>query len=47
MELKRYEIDNTFHNLIINNSDLHSGTYFYQLLTNSGATGAKKMIVVK
>ena len=47
MELKRYEVDNTFHNLIINNSDLHSGTYFYQLLTNNASTGAKKMIVVR
>ena len=47
MEQKRYEIDNTFHNLIINNSDLHSGTYFYQLLTNNAATGAKKMIVIR
>ncbi len=47
MEQKRYEVDNTFHNLIISNSELHSGTYFYQLLTNNGATGAKKMVVVK
>ncbi len=47
MELKRYQVDNTFHSLIIQNSDLHSGTYFYQLLTSIGTTGAKKMIVVK
>lgn len=47
MELKRYQVDNTFHNLLISNSDLHSGTYFYQLLTANGATGAKKMVVVK
>ena len=46
-EMKRYKVDNTFHNLIISNSELHSGTYFYQLFTSNAATGAKKMIVVK
>ena len=46
-EMKRYKVDNTFHNLLISNSELHSGTYFYQLFTSNAATGAKKMIVVK
>jgi type IX secretion system substrate protein len=47
VELKRYTVDNTFHTLLLNNSEFHSGTYFYQLQTASGASGAKKMIVIK
>jgi type IX secretion system substrate protein len=47
VELKRYTVDNTFHTLLLNNSEFHAGTYFYQLQTASGASGAKKMIVIK
>ncbi|MEI6815007.1 MAG: T9SS type A sorting domain-containing protein [Bacteroidota bacterium] len=46
-EVKRYQVDNTFHNLLISNADLHSGTYLYQLHTSAGASGAKKMVLVK
>ena len=46
-ELKSYKVDNTFHTLLLNNSEFHAGTYFYQLQTASGASGAKKMIVIK
>jgi|ERR1035437_7940810 hypothetical protein len=46
VELKSYKVDNTFHTLLLNNSEFHAGTYFYQLLTSNGVTGAKKMIVI-
>ena len=46
-ELKRYKVDDTFTDLILDNSTLQSGTYFYQLITNSGVVGIKKMVVIK
>jgi hypothetical protein len=46
VELKRYDVDNTFHTLLLNNSEFHSGTYFYQLMTANGVSGAKKMMVI-
>ena len=46
-EVKRYKVDSTFKDLILDNSQLLVGTYFYQLVTNKGAVGVKKMVVVK
>jgi hypothetical protein len=46
VELKSYKVDNTFHTLLLNNSEFHAGTYFYQLRTANGVSGAKKMIVI-
>jgi len=46
-EIKHYKVDNTFNNVIINNSELPAGTYFYQLQTCKGTVGTKKMVVVK
>ncbi|HBF88628.1 MAG TPA: hypothetical protein DDX39_08305 [Bacteroidales bacterium] len=43
-EVKRYAVDSTFNDIILDNSDLQSGTYFYQLQTNNGGIGTKKMI---
>jgi hypothetical protein len=31
----------------LDNTALQSGTYFYQLTASNGATGAKKMVVIK
>jgi len=45
-EIKRYKVDNTFNNLILNNSDLKSGTYLYELVTENQTIGVKKMIVI-
>jgi type IX secretion system substrate protein len=47
VELKSYKVDNTFHTLLLNNSEFRAGTYFYQLMTSGGVSGAKKMIVIK
>lgn len=46
-EVKRYKVDNTFKDLLLDNTMLPAGTYFYQLQTSKGAVGTKKMIVVK
>ena len=46
-EVKRYKVDNTFKDIIIDNTQLPAGTYFYQLQTSKGAVGVKKMVVVK
>ncbi len=47
IEIKRVTVDNTFNTLLVNNTGLTSGTYFYQLVTSSGASGASKMIVIQ
>jgi hypothetical protein len=46
-EIKRYKVDNTFNNLVLNNSDLKSGTYLYELVTANGSFGAKRMVVIR
>jgi hypothetical protein len=46
-EIKRYKVDNTFHDLLLDNTQLNAGTYYYQLQTTKGIAGGKKMIVVK
>ena len=46
-EVKRYKVDNTFKDIIIDNTQLSAGTYFYQLQTSKGIVGVKKMIVIK
>jgi len=45
-EVKRYKVDNTFNDVILDNTQLTAGTYFYQLLTSEGIVGVKKMIVI-
>ena len=46
-EVKRYKVDDTFTDIILDNTQLPAGTYFYQLTTSKRAVGTKKMIVVK
>jgi len=46
-EIKRFKVDNTFSTLELNNSDLPSGTYLYNLLSSNFMTDAKKMIIIK
>ncbi len=47
MEVKRYKIDNTFSDILLDNTQLPAGTYFYQLQTSKGAVGTKKMVIIK
>ncbi len=46
-EIRKYKVDDTFNDILLDNSTLLSGTYFYQLITSKGAMGSKKMVVVK
>lgn len=46
-EIKRFTVDRTFSTLELDNTDLPSGTYLYQLSTSSGRSDTKKMIVIK
>ncbi|MBI3503139.1 MAG: T9SS type A sorting domain-containing protein [Bacteroidetes bacterium] len=46
-EVKRYKVDDTFNDLLLDNTQLQAGTYFYQLQTSKGSVGSKKMVVVK
>lgn len=46
-ELKHYQVDGNFSTLELDNSELASGTYIYQLTTAGGKSSAKKMVVVK
>lgn len=47
VEVKRYKVDNTFKDVLIDNSQLPAGNYFYNLQTSKGTVGTKKMIVIK
>jgi len=47
LEVKRYKIDNTFNDILLDNTQLPAGTYFYQLQTSKGAVGTKKMVIIK
>ena len=45
--LKSYTVDNTFGFITIDNSNLPSGMYYYNLITDGNITTTKKMIVLK
>ena len=47
VEVKRYKVDDTFNDLLLDNTQLPAGAYFYQLQTSKGAVGSKKMVVVR
>jgi hypothetical protein len=42
--LRSYRVDHTFHELIIQTSDLPKGVYLYQLKTDQGIIGSGKLI---
>ena len=46
-EVKRYKVDNTFKDILLDNTQLAAGTYFYQLQTKNGSVGTKKMVIIK
>jgi len=46
-QVKTYMIDKAFDTLVLSNTDLLAGTYFYQLKTNSGFSDTKKMFIIK
>ena len=46
-KIKEFEVDNNFDNIILENTDLSNGTYFYTLKTTTSESKAKKFIVTK
>ena len=46
-EVKRYQVTGAFNDLLIEESDLPSGSYFYKLVTNKGESPAKRIVWLK
>lgn len=46
-KLKSYKVDNTFGDLLLNNQDLATGNYYYQLVAGGKRVGSQKMLVIK
>lgn len=47
VEVKRVMVTNNSNKIVLDNSALHSGTYFYQLITSKGSLSMKKMVIIK
>jgi hypothetical protein len=45
--IKEYKVDSTFDSLIIETGEFSAGTYFYKLVTSSGTSEGKKIIITK
>ncbi len=45
--IRSYNVDHTFNYLMLDNSSLASGTYYYSITTSDHLTTARKMIVIK
>ena len=46
-EVKSYKVDNTFKDILLDNTMLPAGTYFYQLQCGNGAVGSRKMVIIR
>ncbi len=46
-EVKSYKVDSNFNYITLDNSELPSGTYYYNLNTGDGLTSTKKMVVIR
>ena len=46
-EVKRYQVTNAFNDLLIEESDLPNGSYFYKLVTDKGESQAKRIVRLK
>lgn len=44
-ELKRYQVDKTFSNLLLSRDDFSSGTYLYSIISNNTTLISKKVIL--
>ena len=44
--VKEFNVDNSFNDLQVSNSDLSAGTYYFQLQTSKGTSGGKKLILI-
>jgi hypothetical protein len=47
IEVKRYKVGNMFNDILIEKSDLLSGSYFYKLITSKGESEIKRLVVLK
>ena len=46
-EVKRYTVGNMFNDILIERTDLASGSYFYRLVTEKGESDAKRLVVTR
>ena len=46
-EVKKYEVGNIFTDILIDRSDLASGSYLYKLITSKGESAATRIVVLK
>jgi len=46
-EIKRYQIDNNFSNILISQSEIAPGTYFYSLVSDKKVLESRKVIILK
>ncbi|MDB5284971.1 MAG: hypothetical protein JWO06_4046 [Bacteroidota bacterium] len=44
-DIREYRVDNTFHDLVISNTDLPSGTYIFSMFCNNHIASKKQVIV--
>jgi hypothetical protein len=47
VEVKRYRVGYGFNDILIEKSDLPSGSYFYKLVTDKGESETQKLIILK
>lgn len=45
--VKSYHVDNTFNSLLVDNTEIPAGTYFYYMIAGGIRSDAKKMVIVK
>jgi len=47
IEIKKYQVGNIFNEILIEKSDLPSGSYFYKLVTEKGESEARKIMILR
>jgi len=47
VEVKRYKVGEGFNDILVEKSDLSSGSYFYKLVTAKGESEAKRLVIMK
>jgi hypothetical protein len=46
-EVKRFQVDNTFKEIMVSSADLAPGTYYYDLQTNAQKSEGKKLVIIQ
>jgi hypothetical protein len=47
VEVKRYKVGEGFNDILVEKSDLSSGSYFYKLVTEKGESEVKRLVILK